>query len=132
MTDINDLLENRTRPYLAALAVALTILFASMDYLSNPDLSFLILYLVPILMVVWIAGRHMGILLAIISTAGWFISDMLTRPVHPLPFYASPLISSWNVVMEMGVFLILIYLVSALKTALLHEKELARTDFLTN
>lgn len=131
MTDINDLLENRTRPYLAALAVALTILFASMDYLSNPDLSFLILYLVPILMVVWIAGRHMGILLAIISTAGWFISDMLTRPVHPLPFYASPLISSWNVVMEMGVFLILIYLVSALKTALLHEKELARTDFLT-
>jgi len=131
MTDINDLLENRTKPYLAVLAVALTIFFTSMDYLSDPNLSFLILYLIPILMVVWIAGRQMGIILAVISTAGWFVSDMLTRPIHPLPFYANPLISSWNVVMEMGVFLILIYLVSALKTALLHEKELARTDFLT-
>lgn len=131
MADITDLLESKLKPYLAGVAVALAIFFGVMDYLTDPNLSFLILYLIPILIVVWVAGRWVGIILAVVCTAGWFVSDLLTKPVHPLPVYANPLISSWNVIMEMSVFLLMIYLVSALKDALLHEKELARTDFLT-
>lgn len=133
--NIKDFPKNRIKLYLAVLVVAFTIFFAALDYLADPDISFLILYLIPILIVVWIAGRRLGIILAVISTAGWFVSDILNKPIRPLPFYSNPLISGWNVFVEMGVFLILIYLVSALKTALLQKKresELARTDFLTD
>jgi len=129
---IIDFLDTRLKPYMVVmLAASITAFLGAMNYLAGSNSSFLVLYLIPILMVVWIAGRWVGILFTVFCTAAWFIADVLAAPFHPQSFYENPFIISWNVTMQMGVFLIVIYLVSALKEALLREKSSARTDFLT-
>ena len=127
-----DYLKNKAKPYLAILAFVVVFLVGTADYLADPLISFRVLYLVPILMVVWIMGRWAGIILAVCSTAAWFISNVMTAPVVLYSnIYTNPLVLSWNVIVEISVSLILVYLLSGLKNTLEHEKEMARTDYLT-
>lgn len=104
----------------------LVALLGIFDYLTGPDLSFLIFYLFPVALVAWFGGRRAGFLLALISAAAWFFADVMTRV--PQVHFLIPL---WNVIEKLGVFLIVAYIVSAIRTAFDREKALARTDFLT-
>ncbi len=127
-----EYLESRAKPYLLILALALIILIGTLDYFADPRISFRMLYLLPILLVVWMVGHWAGIALAVCTTAAWFISNIITVPTpYSLNVYSNHFILSWNVAVEMSVSLTFVYLLSGLKRILEHEKELARTDYLT-
>jgi light-regulated signal transduction histidine kinase (bacteriophytochrome) len=99
--------------------VVFTILLGFIDYLTGPDLSFIIFYLIPIALVTWFAGKWPGILISIVSAIIWIVSDIMVRSS-----YSHFLIPYWNMIVEFCVFLLVVYVFSTLKIVLAREKEL--------
>jgi len=65
-------------------------------------------------------------MISIASAVIWLITDFTAGHI-----YVHPAIPYWNMGVRLGTFLILTFLLSALKKGMEHEKELARTDSLT-
>ncbi|MBI2487790.1 MAG: diguanylate cyclase [Deltaproteobacteria bacterium] len=118
--------SKQSKLFLIVLGFVIVLLFGVIDYITGPDISFSIFYLLPISLVVWFAGKRSGILMSIISALAWYEAYIST--VHSYSFSA---IFYWNAVMRLGLFLIVTYILSALKRALEKEKALARMDPLT-
>jgi len=94
------------------------------DYATGPDLSPLIFYAVPVVLLVWFAGRTAAVWLSTFAAFAWFLADFMTgRP------YTHPAIPYWNGIEKLIFFLLLTQLVATLKAALEREK-LARQEFL--
>jgi diguanylate cyclase (GGDEF)-like protein len=96
------------------------------NYLSGPDVSFLIFYTAPVFFAAWYVGRGAGFLMCAASALSWLLAASGT-----FDHYASPLTPYWNVAVRLGFMLILAHIASAFKKSLDHEREMARTDFLT-
>jgi signal transduction histidine kinase len=107
----------RFRPLLEQSKVVITItglmlivLLGVLDYMTGPQISFSVFYLLPISLVTWLTNRQGGIFSAIISAITWLIAD-LTSPTA----YSHPLIPLWNAIVRLLVFLTIVFLASALK-----------------
>jgi diguanylate cyclase (GGDEF)-like protein len=96
------------------------------DSLTGPDLSFLVFYLVPILMATWFSGKYAGGTIAVVCAAAWFFSDVLSHSS-----YSHPIVPYWNVTVKLCVFIFIVEILSRLKDSLATEKDLARKDGLT-
>lgn len=107
-------------------AVVLVAAIALADYLNNPLVNCATLYLVPILWVTWCLGWWPGLAVAGLSISVWLVADAMTVPVA-WPWH----VMAWDALMRLGVYVTVIYVVSALKEARDREGELARTDALT-
>jgi signal transduction histidine kinase len=88
----------------------LVVLLGVLDYITGPQISFSVFYLLPISLVTWLTNRQSGIISAVISAATWLMAD-LTAPT----FYSHPAIPYWNAFVRLLVFLAIVYLESALK-----------------
>ena len=88
------------------------------------EVSFLILYLIPIGIAAWVLGRAGGITLSVLSFATWWYANRHS-PVEP------EIIRYWNALVRLVLFLIVSELLYDLKSALARERALARTDSLT-
>jgi len=99
----------------------LAVLVGVIDYLTGPELSFSIFYLIPIYLGAWRVDRRMGVLLSVTSTVLWLIADLLTG--HS---YAHPAIPYWNAAVRSGVFLIVTYVLSALRKSQKRQEELGQ------
>ncbi|NKE69952.1 diguanylate cyclase [Candidatus Manganitrophus noduliformans] len=119
-------LEKRSTSFLLTLGFLLVVLFGFLDHLTGPEVAFSIFYLIPISMIAWFLGRWKGALFSIASAITWLIAD--TSAGH---LYSHPLIPYWNMLARLGFFLIVSHILGVLKTALEYEKELSRTDPLT-
>jgi diguanylate cyclase (GGDEF)-like protein len=95
------------------------------DFLTGQELGFSLFYLIPILMVTWFSGRNLGLVMSVISAIAWLIAD-----IHSGETYAQPLIRYWNTGLRFGFFVVVTFLLPALK-GLEREKEVARHDALT-
>jgi diguanylate cyclase (GGDEF)-like protein len=95
------------------------------DFLTGWQLSFSIFYLIPIMLVTWFAGRNLGLVMSIASTIVWFTADNLSG--QP---YSHPIFPFWNAGVRLGFFILVSFLLPALKERE-HEKENARRDDLT-
>ncbi len=124
--NIIDFLNRRSGYFHIISGTVLAVLLGIFAYLTGPDISFLIFYLFPVSLVAWFGGRRAGVLMALICAGTWFFADMMGR-VPQVHF----LIPVWNVIEKLGVFLIVAYIVSAMRAAFEREKASARTDFLT-
>ncbi len=122
---IINFLDRLPRAITLALGVVLLVLLGILDYVTSPDIS--ILYLLPVSFVTWYNGRLYG---AIIAVASIFISIVSGLSGVPLA-NVDPLILYWDELAKLGVLLVVNYMVAELKNALMREKELARTDYLT-
>lgn len=101
----------------------LTVLFIGLiDYLTGSELSFFILYLIPVSFAAAFAGRNAAFLISIESALVWLSADLLAGRS-----YSHPLIPFWNGFVRLTFLLV----VAALQSALSREKFFARTDFLT-
>jgi diguanylate cyclase (GGDEF)-like protein len=116
----NKLLAN-TLWLLAALSIGMAI--AGLELLSGRDFSFSIFYLVPIVLAAWFANRNAAVLVAFISVVGYFYIDSSLDTV-----YANRLAPYWNASSRLGIYLIVILILSSLRQSLAREKELARLD----
>ncbi len=104
----------------------LALALGCIDYLTGPDLSFVIFYLIPVFLVAWYADRSAGFAIALLSGIAWFSADVLSMPsgLHPL-------VTSWNVVTKIGFFLIVNHMVASQRWGLERERQMARRDHLT-
>lgn len=96
------------------------------DFLTGYELGFSVFYVLPISLITWLKGRWLGLLAAFVSAFVWFIADIATG--HP---YSHALILIWNTFIRFAFFVITTVLLSALRSSLQRESELARIDHLT-
>jgi C4-dicarboxylate-specific signal transduction histidine kinase len=95
---------------LACLALAGAI--SAADYATGYDLRLAILYLVPIAIATWRAGRAAGILVAVSASASWLVAfESLHRYAHPFYFY-------WEGALLAATLVIVAILLSSLRAAL--------------
>jgi len=115
-----------SKPTIIAAGLLLVALLGVANYLSGPDVSFLIFYTAPVFLAAWYVGRGAGLLMCAASALTWLLATTGT-----FDHYSTPLIPYWNVAVRLGFMLILAHLASAFKMSLEHEREMARKDFLT-
>ena len=95
---------------------ALFTVLAVIDVATSPDLSFLVFYILPVLLASWFLGRRQGLLLSFASVGVWTLDDVLTHRV-----YAHLGIPIWNRAGELAFFVFLAWLAGVLKEALERE-----------
>ena len=96
------------------------------DYLTGFELSFAIFYVLPVLICAWNRGFLKAAALAVCAAAVWQLSNLAAGQR-----YEYALIPIWNAFTRLGFFLLLSYLLSALKGRLQAEEAGARRDPLT-
>jgi signal transduction histidine kinase len=121
--------EQAKTGYRASLLAAVTPLSVLavgwVDYWTGEELSVSILYLVPIYLSTWWAGRRWGLAIALASAVVWLAADLAAsqRQGHPLLPY-------WNGVVLLGFFWVVVYLLSALRAS--HESLEGRVEHRTS
>jgi diguanylate cyclase (GGDEF)-like protein len=121
-----DRLESWSKSFWMLTGFTLIVGLGLLDFLTGYEFSFSLFYLLPISLVVWFAGRQLGLAASTASAVAWLLADILSGN-----HYSSPVIYLWNTTIRFGFFLIVTLLLSALKKALEREKVLSRTDRLT-
>jgi len=96
------------------------------DLLTGYELSFSILYVVPVLISSWYGGRRLGFGVCILSAATWLAVDYTAG--HQ---YTHPAIPFWNASVRLAFFSIISDLLGRLRGALAIQVSLAEQDSLT-
>lgn len=98
--------------FVATLTVLLVLAVGWVDYLTGEELSVSILYLVPICLCTWRVSRRCGLVTAWASAIAWLVADLAVseRQGHPLVPY-------WNDAVLLGIFAVVVYLLSALRVS---------------
>jgi len=107
-------------PKFGLLAITLTVTFVLgfVDYVTGTELTFYQFYAIPVMFAVWFAGRWRSYPIAIISLFFWVADDFYKRNI-----FGNPLISLWNLLVQMFFFVLLIEIFSALKLAFKEQKK---------
>src|SRR4051812_18030219 len=116
----------RARVLGPALAVALCILLATLQPKLYPELPIAVLYLAPVVVLVWTSGRYIG--LAGAATVALLRVVIDVAYPHDLSNWSVPL---WNFVISLPLYVLVAALLQRLREALERELELAMTDPLT-
>ena len=78
------------------------------DIFSGNELSFSILYLIPISICLWYIGKWEAIVLSVVSAVLWFIGENRNN-------YSSETIAYWNAFVRLGFFCIVVFLLDYIK-----------------
>jgi len=105
VVNLTEVLNRRSKAFLTVAGFISLILVWIVDYLTGPDFSSIILYLIPVIFVTWFAGRTAGILISVSSAVVWVLTDVIER--YPYPHIIIPL---WNLAEKLGIFLIVAYI----------------------
>jgi diguanylate cyclase (GGDEF)-like protein len=116
-------LEKRSKPFWIVIGFVLIGGVGILDFQAGYEFRFSLLYLIPISLVTWLTGRRLGIVASLASALVRLISEAAAG--NP---YSQQLI---NTLIGLSIFVIITLLLSALRKALEHERELAQTDYLT-
>jgi diguanylate cyclase (GGDEF)-like protein len=108
------------------LALSAVVLLGFIDYATSDVIELGIFYVLPISLATWFYNRRGGILLAACATLTEVVVNRFVGP-HPL---VGPALA-WNIVGELGFFLIIVVLLSELRARLSLMEELANLDPLT-
>lgn len=122
-----DLQLSRLSPRLVLIWSCLAVFVVEgIDYVTGYEVSLSLLYLAPIGLAAWYAGRRPGYAVAALSCLAWYVADRAAGGE-----YSSPVIPVWNAIVRLALFLIVAHLLAALRTSLRRQQHLARTDGLT-
>ena len=97
-----------------------------MDFVTGPELTPLVFYLVPVVLVAWYAGRWPGAIVACAGGLAWMLADAVTHGE-----YSHWSIPYWNVVLRLAALVLVSEAVARLRLAHARERELARQDAVT-
>jgi diguanylate cyclase (GGDEF)-like protein len=115
-----------SKTFLVALALLLVFLQSAINYLADPDFSFILFYLLPVSFVAWLVGRKAGYLVSLACATGYFLTELLST--H---FDGREHLVFVNALVRLAAFLFVAHFFDAFRRSLEHERELARTDELT-
>jgi diguanylate cyclase (GGDEF)-like protein len=123
---LRTFLQRRSPAFVYVACMLLVALLGLLDYLNGPDFSLLIFYVVPVFVASWYAGRRPGLLVCAASGLTWLAVAYATSG-----HFSSPFVAYWNAGVRIGFVVLLAHFVAAFRASLTHEREMARTDYLT-
>jgi diguanylate cyclase (GGDEF)-like protein len=123
---LDQWLDGLPWPGVLGLGIALTALAGAADLATDPQLSPVIFYIVPIAFAAWYGGPRTAVSFALLCAVVLFTADRLTGM-----YYTSVAVPFWNATTRFAVFLVTGSLIAGLRRALVHQRELALTDPLT-
>ena len=109
-----------------SLAAVLLILISVADYLSGPDISVALFYLIAVALVAWKTRElRLTVVTGVVSAAAWLGAEWFTlgAPTHGILL--------WNAATRLLILITIGVLISRLRKSLDAEHSMARTDFLT-
>lgn len=113
--------------YFVMLAFVLTPLIGVADFFSGTELTFILVYLVPILVATWFSSsRLLALGMIALVTLVWGTVDYLSDPTA-----LDPVILVWDGLTRVGIYAFFAYLLFVLKSMLQRERILSRHDPLT-
>jgi diguanylate cyclase (GGDEF)-like protein len=115
-------LRSQSKRSLILLCLTLVMLIGVCDYLAGPEIGFALFYLLPISLAAWFAGVSAGVILSLASALTW-VADKWLEGEEAFQHLSSV----WNAVVQLGFFLVIVYLQRALQ----QEQVRARRDPLT-
>ncbi len=119
-------LAKKEKPFWAIASFIAIVLIGIVDYLTGFEIALSLFYLIPIVAIAWFVGIGPGIWASAVCTLVWIAGDIAAEQVY---FYT--FIYSWNALMQLGVYVCAVLLISMLKKALLREQSLTRIDKIT-
>jgi diguanylate cyclase (GGDEF)-like protein len=125
---LEEFIGKQSKKALVLFCLVPAVIVGVIDYLTGPDVSLLILYVVPVLIAAWLMQKKDVVAASFIVASIW----ALVRLVHPATDLT--LVLFWNGLMRLVLFVMLSFLVSGMKEVTLRldrEKTTARTDALT-
>jgi signal transduction histidine kinase len=108
--ELNEALIRQSKAFLITSGFTLVLLVGVIDYATGAELSVSILYLIPISLSVLFVNRRIGVFLSVFSSAVGLTTDFMVG--HP---YSHPIIVYWNNAIQVSFFLIIVFILSALK-----------------
>jgi signal transduction histidine kinase len=103
--------DGKSRLLVALLGMTFIAVVGVLDYLTGPQLSLALLYLMPIGLITWNLGRRWGATAVVAATVAGIISDVLASTAlsqtDPVPY--------WNALVRFAVYLAFTMLLDALK-----------------
>lgn len=114
-------LRGLPKAWLIALALALVAVIGAVDYLTGPELSFSIFYLLPVSLAAWESGRRPGLLVALVGSATWLAADLSAGQV-----YSHAAIPYWNALVRLALFAVVATSLAALKSTRIRQDELSQ------
>jgi signal transduction histidine kinase len=117
-------IEAWPKPVTAATSLALLGVIGFLDYITGYEAIFFTFYLIPVVLAVWCVNVFWGVLVSVLSVIIWRVSN-LAAGAH----YSSSLISLWNAVVLLLLFLVIVGLLKFYKE--LDERVRQRTAALT-
>jgi K+-sensing histidine kinase KdpD len=94
-----------------ASAVILLLAISTIDKLTGYELRLVILYLIPVALVTWSAGRTWGLAMAAVAIAAWMVTFRVTQPADSLHFY-------WDGAVSLATLMVFAVLIDRLHKAL--------------
>jgi diguanylate cyclase (GGDEF)-like protein len=127
LSTVDALLRRLPPTALLGICILSVGLLGAVDYATGYELSLRILYVAPLAAATWYVGRRSGLTMAALSAGTWFATDWSSG--HR---YSHTLFHVWNASIGFSFFVVIAYLVSALRDHLRLEHRLARLDPLTS
>ncbi len=117
-------LDRRSPAAILWLGLASISLIGALDYLTGPQISSSLFYLIPVFLVTRVGGARGGVIAAFAAAVAWLLADLM-----PPSVYDFALIPYWNALMRLGVFLVTVNLVATMRSlnASLEERVRERT-----
>ncbi len=123
---INQRLAPRPPVQIFALAASGVLIVGWFDYLTGYEASFSLLYVGPVAVAAWYAGRYAGVLIAVLSCLSWYVADFAAGRQ-----YTHSSIEIWNEFIRFLFLAIVGWLLDLIHRSLARQKRLALTDGLT-
>jgi diguanylate cyclase (GGDEF)-like protein len=98
----------------------------AVHYLTGPELTLSLFYLLPIMLTAWYVGLVAGVVIAFCCAGLWLLADLTV-----IDAFRRPVIPIINETFRLLVFLIIAWITATLHKALLKQKVLANVDPLT-
>jgi diguanylate cyclase (GGDEF)-like protein len=109
-----------------ALAIALCIGLVNLQPRLYPELPIAVLYLAPVVVLVWTSGRHIGLA----GAATVALLRVLIDFANPRPM-SDPSVPYWNFVISLPLYILVADMLQRMRVVMEREREMAMTDQLT-
>lgn len=116
--------QGKTRVLITSLVA--TAIVGVLDFFTGYEVAFSVFYLVPVSLAAYFVGRGSGLLISLLSAIIWFMADIGAGHEYEVAW-----VPYWNGFTRFVFFAIVATFLVALRHAFEHERELARSDFLT-
>ena len=121
--EITSYFALQSSPHWLALGFVALLLVAAIDYALGHEVRLAALYLVPLLLLTWPAGRAFGLLLATVACLSWALLDYNMGRFENEPRY---LYAEWG--LTFAAFVLLVVGLTALKRSLAEAHFASRRD----